>query len=138
MLVLGLQTIETLWDFIAAHKDGPVLVFSSDTPENIRKVQEHGSGEISKLLENMMSELASKAVESGLRKLIVAGGETSGAVTMKLGYRAFSVGRNVAPGVPVLMPLDNKKMRLVLKSGNFGRGEFFLDALRIMGESNVD
>lgn len=132
MLISGLQTIDTLWNFVAAHEDGPVLVFSSDTPDNVRKVQEYGSAEVSKLLEGAVSELARKALDSGLRKVIVAGGETSGAVTMKLGYRAFEVGRSVAPGVPIMIPIDNRKMRLVLKSGNFGSCEFFLDAIRIM------
>jgi len=134
MLVSGLQTIEMLWGFILAHVKGPVLVFSSDTPENIRKAQEHGSDEISRLLEGTVSLLAKKAVDHGIRKIIVAGGETSGAVTMKLGYRAFAVGRSVAPGVPVMVPIDNRSVKLVLKSGNFGSPDFFTKAIKIMEE----
>lgn len=54
----------------------------------------------------------------------MAGGETSGAVTKALGYEAFEIGPSVAPGVPVMTPLDNRNMKLVLKSGNFGQEDF--------------
>lgn len=61
-------------------------------------------------------------------RLIVAGGETSGAVTLALGLHAFSIGESVAPGIPVLLP-EGTELRLVLKSGNFGNEDFFLRAL---------
>ena len=64
-------------------------------------------------------------------RIIAAGGETSGAVTKALGYQAYRIGVSVAPGVPVLIPLENPRMRLILKSGNFGQEDFFARALEI-------
>lgn len=66
--------------------------------------------------------------ESGgkwIYRIIVAGGETSGAVTKALGYDTFLIGESVNPGVPVMTPLTAPEIRLVLKSGNFGKEDFF-------------
>ena len=68
-------------------------------------------------------------MEQGWRRLIVAGGETSGAITRKLGLDSYDIGESVAPGVPVLIPPRFPGLRLVLKSGNFGQKDFFLRAL---------
>jgi 3-dehydrotetronate 4-kinase len=77
-------------------------------------------------------------VQAGVRRLVVAGGETSGAVVDRLGIPGFLVGEEIAAGVPVLRavgaqirakPVD---MLLALKSGNFGGPEFFSDALTLM------
>lgn len=73
------------------------------------------------------------ASQAGCVRFIVAGGETSGAVAKALGYRSFYIGPAVAPGVPVMIPLDSPDVRLVLKSGNFGQEGFFERALRITG-----
>ena len=70
----------------------------------------------------------------GVTRIIAAGGETSGAVTQALGYRAFWIGESIAPGVPVMIPVENEHVRLVLKSGNFGQEDFFGRALRLTGE----
>ena len=80
-----------------------------------------------------MALLASRAVERGWRRLIVAGGETSGAVTRKLGLNSYDIGASVAPGVPVLIPPQFPELRIVLKSGNFGQKDFFFRALDITG-----
>ena len=50
----------------------------------------------------------------------------------KLGFDTFLIGDSVAPGVPVMMPLDCQKLKLVLKSGNFGQPDFFTRALRTL------
>ena len=80
-------------------------------------------------LEKFLSDIAYKAKEEGYNRIIVGGGETSGAVILKLGYSAFYVGESIAPGVPVLIPLENQDMRIILKSGNFGNEDFFIKAL---------
>ena len=67
------------------------------------------------------------------KQIIVAGGETSGAVTQKLGYHAFRIGPSVSPGVPVMIPSADESMRIVLKSGGFGGEDFFLKALEMTG-----
>lgn len=67
--------------------------------------------------------------DHGYGRIIVAGGETSGAVTKALNYDAFEIGMSVAPGVPIMTPIQNPNMKLVLKSGNFGQEDFFSRAL---------
>ena len=83
----------------------------------------------SQLMEQFLSELALLAKNSGFNKIIAAGGETSGAVMLRLGYSSFFVGDSVSPGVPVLIPVEDTNMRIILKSGNFGDEAFFLRAI---------
>lgn len=83
------------------------------------------------LLEQMMAAIASHMHRSGkLHRLVVAGGETSGAVMQALHLRTFSIGENIAPGVPEMSPVDTPSLRVILKSGNFGGPDFFLNALK--------
>jgi uncharacterized protein YgbK (DUF1537 family) len=70
--------------------------------------------------------------------VIVAGGETSGAVTKALGYRAFEIEESVAPGVPIMIPVNHEEIRLVLKSGNFGQPDFFDRALHMTRGQKYD
>jgi 3-dehydrotetronate 4-kinase len=81
-----------------------------------------------------MAEIAEGLVQSGVRRLVVAGGETSGAVVDRLGIPGFLVGAEIAAGVPVLRAVGAKggEMLLALKSGNFGGPRFFSDALDLM------
>lgn len=124
---------EKIWQKIsAALKEEDVLVYSSDEPENVEAAQKK-YGDISKKLEEFMADIAERAVASGVKNIIVAGGETSGAVTRKLGMQSFLIGESVAPGVPVMIPAENRSLRLVLKSGNFGQEDFFLRALDMVG-----
>jgi 3-dehydrotetronate 4-kinase len=73
-------------------------------------------------------------VRTGVRRLVVAGGETSGAVVDRLCLPGFLIGAEIAPGVPVLRTVGtrNGDMLLALKSGNFGGTNFFSDALTLM------
>ena len=79
-----------------------------------------------------MGALARTAVEAGYTRIISAGGETSGAVTKALGYTAFYIGKSVAPGVPIMTPVENPTLRIVLKSGGFGQKDFFERAVKMM------
>lgn len=119
----------------AACEDGPILIYSSDSPENVQRNQALGSKAISGQIEAFLSECARVGMRSGYTKFIVAGGETSGAVTKALGYENFSIGPSVAPGVPILTPLGAPNIRLVLKSGNFGAGDFFTKAVEQLQEA---
>ncbi len=127
-LICGRQSAETLWAEIQ-NSGSDVLVYSSAEPAELEKSQLLGREKIAALIEATLSEVAKQAALHGYTRFIVAGGETSGAVTTALGYHDFSIGASVAPGVPVLIPLKNKKLRLVLKSGNFGQEDFFARAL---------
>ncbi len=129
-VLTGQETTEHIWSFVERHPGKNVLVYSSDSPEQVRKIQEKGRERIAFMLEQLMAELAARAAKSGYRRLIVAGGETSGAVIQRLGYQGFWIGHSIAPGVPVMIPLEDTGMRLVLKSGNFGQEDFFSRAVK--------
>lgn len=129
----GRQTVEEVWEVIRTHPDTPVLVYSSDTPENVRKSQKLGIQKVADLLEGATARLAAMAAEAGYTRIISAGGETSGAVTKGLGFSSYRIGENVAPGVPIMVPAERPDIRLVLKSGNFGQEDFFGRALQMTG-----
>ena len=80
-------------------------------------------------IEAKLAAVAQDAVASGARRVVVAGGETSGAVVRALGIRALAVGEEIAPGVPWMTSLGEPPLALALKSGNFGGPDFFLEAL---------
>lgn len=120
-------------DFIAFAKqqpaDQPVLIYSSEDPEIIDAVQaELGRERAGALVEEAMAEIARGLDESGFTKLIVAGGETSGAVVAALGVKAIEIGPEIDPGVPWTKSLDDRGLVLALKSGNFGGERFFIEA----------
>ena len=94
-------------------------------------MQDIGKEKVANAIEKAISDLAVLAEKDGFRRIIVAGGETSGAVTKKMGYDAYLIGESIAPGVPVMIPAENPQIRLVLKSGNFGQPDFFLRALKM-------
>lgn len=127
----GKESVEDVWSFIKEHQDHPVLVYSSDTADNVKKVQEMGRERIASMLEQASAALAKKAVEAGMTRIIVAGGETSGAVTKGLGFDSYRIGESVAPGVPIMIPAGREDIRLVLKSGNFGQEDFFTKVLEM-------
>ena len=115
--------------------DGPVLIASSSTPDQVAALQaRHGRDAAGHAIEQAMADIAEGLVRSGVRRLVVAGGETSGAVVDRLGIPGFLVGAEIAAGVPVLRAVGAKDgaMLLALKSGNFGGPGFFSDALGLM------
>jgi uncharacterized protein YgbK (DUF1537 family) len=71
-------------------------------------------------------------VRSGVTRLVVAGGETSGAVIQALGIRALAIGPEVAPGVPWTRVTDGPDIAVALKSGNFGARDFFMRAMDML------
>ena len=114
---------------------GPILIASSSTPDQVAALQvRHGRDAAGHAIEQAMADIAEALVQSGVRRLVVAGGETSGAVVDRLGIPGFLVGAEIAAGVPVLRTIGAKhcEMLLALKSGNFGGPEFFSDALALM------
>ena len=116
-------------------KDGPVLIASSTTPDQVAALQaHHGRDAAGHAIEQAMADIAEGLVQAGVRRLVVAGGETSGAVVDRLKIPGFLVGDEIAAGVPVLRAVGAEAgdMLLALKSGNFGGREFFSDALSLM------
>jgi uncharacterized protein YgbK (DUF1537 family) len=114
---------------------GPVLIASSAAPEEVAALQSrHGRSTAGHAIEQAMADIAEGLVGAGVRRLVVAGGETSGAAVDRLRIPGFLVGEEIAAGVPVLRAVGakNGEMLLALKSGNFGGPEFFSDALALM------
>lgn len=116
-------------------KTGPVMISAAADPETVKDIQtRHGRLESGRIIENAMAALATAMVKQGVERLIVAGGETSGAVVDRLGIDLLEVKEELAPGVPVLKTVGRADgdITLVLKSGNFGAADFFCDALERM------
>jgi uncharacterized protein YgbK (DUF1537 family) len=114
---------------------GPILIASSATPDEVAALQSrHGRDAAGHAIEQAMADIAEGLVQSGVRRLVIAGGETSGAVVDRLGIPGFLVGAEIAAGVPVLRAVGAVigEMLLALKSGNFGGPQFFSDALKLM------
>jgi len=108
------------------------LVFTSADPGAVRAAQErHGRERVAAVVEAFFAELARRLTDAGLRRLVTAGGETSGAVVEGLSLPALEIGPEIAPGVPAVKASD-RELRLALKSGNFGGETFFADALAVL------
>lgn len=113
--------------------DGPALIHASAPPESVKAVQEKlGRNEAGELVERAMARIAKALVDGGVRRLVVAGGETSGAVVSALGVKGLHIGAQIDPGVPGTVTMGGQPMALALKSGNFGAPDFFEKALRMM------
>lgn len=118
-------------DFIHAHPGQAPLVYSASVPDEVAAVQQrHGREPVARALERLFAASARRLVEGGIRRLVVAGGETSGAVVSALDVEALTIGPEIDPGVPVLFARARQPLALALKSGNFGAPDFFDKALR--------
>ncbi|MDI1287576.1 MAG: four-carbon acid sugar kinase family protein [Reyranella sp.] len=108
---------------------GPILLSASDKPEAVKALQtKYGVEKSSQAVEKTMATLARGLVESGVGRLVVAGGETSGAVVSALDVTALRIGPEIDPGVPWTASVGSKPILLALKSGNFGAPDFFTKA----------
>ncbi|BAL26960.1 3-oxo-tetronate kinase [Azoarcus sp. KH32C] len=110
----------------------PVLVYATAAPEAVREIQEAlGVERAGSLVEDTLARIATGLVDLGVGQMIVAGGETSGAVVKALGVSGLRIGPEIDPGVPWTVAIhDDTKppLALALKSGNFGSPDFFLKA----------
>jgi uncharacterized protein YgbK (DUF1537 family) len=109
----------------------PVLIYGSAAPEVVKAAQERlGVERAGKLMEDALAKIARALVDrAGVRKLVVAGGETSGAVVKALDVTVLRIGAPIDPGVPWTIGLAKPPLALALKSGNFGTVDFFQKAL---------
>jgi uncharacterized protein YgbK (DUF1537 family) len=88
-------------------------------------------------VEAILARVARRLVDAGVRRLVVAGGETSGAVVQALGVRALRIGPQIDPGVPWTLALGGSApLALALKSGNFGGDDFFRRAFALLDQEN--
>ena len=92
-----------------------------------------GRDAVAHALEDLHASIARKLVdELGVRRLVLAGGETSGAVTNKLGIRSLRIGPEICTGVPWTVSMGKRPLALALKSGNFGEEDFYQAALEML------
>ncbi|WP_262299314.1 3-oxo-tetronate kinase [Microvirga sesbaniae] len=129
-LASGATTARTALDWLNAQATtGPVLIYSTATPEEVQAVQNRlGRMNAGEIVEKTLAEIAQALPGLGFTRLIVAGGETSGAVVNALGVDALAIGPEIDPGVPWTRSLAGIDLALALKSGNFGAPDFFLKA----------
>ena len=108
----------------------PVVIAASAPPDKVAALQTRlGRDGAGTLVESAMSQIAEGLVAAGVRRLVVAGGETSGAVVGALGIRRLAIGHEIDPGIPwTYAEGTGAPMLLALKSGNFGGRDFFLQA----------
>jgi len=129
-VITGKVTAGDLAAFLIENTGRAPLVYSSSTPEKVTSIQQkYGRDRVAGMLDELFAETARRLVDSGIRRLVVAGGETSGAVVSALDLKAVAIGPEIDPGVPVLVSTGKDPVALALKSGNFGAPDFFVKAL---------
>lgn len=113
--------------------DTPVVIAASAPPDQVAALQAKlGREAAGALVEETMAAIAAGLVEAGVRRMVVAGGETSGAVVSRLGVGQLRIGAEIDPGVPwTYAEGSGPAMRLALKSGNFGGRDFFTAAFDV-------
>jgi len=112
--------------------DSTPIIYATEEPEAVQQVQKTlGAEQAGELIESALATLAVAARDKGRYKVVVAGGESSGAVTQALGINKLRIGKEIAPGVPwCYADTNGQSMAVALKSGNFGSPDFFTDALK--------
>ena len=112
----------------------PKLLYATADPASVKAAQAKlGTAAAGQLIEDTLATLAQEALKTGHRRFIVAGGETSGAVTQALQTDRLAIGPEIAPGVPWTFATSaGHAIALTLKSGNFGAETFFQDALEAL------
>jgi 3-dehydrotetronate 4-kinase len=112
--------------------DGPVLIYSTAQPEALKMIQTKlGSAKVGEWVEQTLASIACGLVQAGVGQLVVAGGETSGAVVQALGMQQLQIGAQIDPGVPWCAgqtKVNDDILHITLKSGNFGTEDFLLKA----------
>lgn len=116
---------------------GPVLIYSSADPGAVLSVQgQLGADAAGALVERTLAAIARGLVARGVRQLVVAGGETSGACIHALNITQLKIGAQIDPGVPWCHAATNaapgQGLHLALKSGNFGADDFFSKAFKCL------
>ncbi|MEC4167744.1 3-oxo-tetronate kinase [Pseudomonas sp. MS-1(2024)] len=108
-----------------------VLIYATSSPDEVKSVQQQlGVEQAGSLVERAFGDIAKGLLSTGVRRFVIAGGETSGAVVQALGVQLLQIGAQIDPGVPATVSSTDEPLALALKSGNFGCREFFDKALK--------
>jgi 3-dehydrotetronate 4-kinase len=111
----------------------PVLIYAGAPPEKVAEIQlRFGRERAGEMIENAIAAIAKGLARAGVRRFVVAGGETSGAVVSALGIKVLEIGAQISPGVPATLSYGEPRYALALKSGNFGGPDFFAEALEAL------
>ena len=115
-------------------QNGPVLIYSTADPVALKVVQAKlGVEAAGALVERTLAAIAKGLVELGVRQLVVAGGETSGACVQALDITQMQIGMQIAPGVPwCYAKAGDTPIHITLKSGNFGAADFFAQSFKLL------
>ena len=118
----------------ASEPNQPLLVYSTSPPGQVAELQRrHGALHVAQKIEDFLASVATNLVATiGVRRIVLAGGETSGAVVNKLGVRSLRIGPEICAGVPWTESMGEPRLALALKSGNFGSENFFEAALEML------
>ena len=110
------------------------LIYATAAPDSVAAAQSKlGRARAGQIVEELLAQCAVAARDAGARRFIVAGGETSGAVTQALGATQLDVGPEIAPGVPwTFTSSAGQRIAMTLKSGNFGSEDFFSKAQEVL------
>jgi uncharacterized protein YgbK (DUF1537 family) len=107
----------------------PILISASASPDDVARVQDRfGREQAGSMVEDALASIALGLRQRGVRRFVLAGGETSGAIVSAFGVRGLHIGRAIDPGVPWTTSLGDQPLALALKSGNFGGVDFFAKA----------
>ncbi|WP_175710144.1 3-oxo-tetronate kinase [Burkholderia ambifaria] len=129
----GEPVVDDALAFARSHLPQPVLIYATTSPDEVKAVQQAlGVEAAGHLVESTLAAIARGLRELGVRKFVVAGGETSGAVVQALDVKSLQIGAQIDPGVPATATIDVQPLGLALKSGNFGTVDFFDKALRAL------
>ena len=133
-IALGKLDVAIVLHWLSAQPRNTIpLIYSSDDPEKVGLVQKKlGREKAGQMVESLLAEIAKALPQLGYSRIVVAGGETSGAVVNALGIRVLSIGPEIDPGVPWTISRSGPAMALALKSGNFGSKDFFIKAWNIL------
>jgi uncharacterized protein YgbK (DUF1537 family) len=108
-----------------------VLIYATSSPEEVKAVQQKlGVERAGAMVEDALGKIARGLLKAGVKRFVVAGGETSGAVVQALGVSLLKIGAQIDPGVPATISSGDQPLALALKSGNFGGRDFFDKALK--------
>jgi 3-dehydrotetronate 4-kinase len=133
-LMSGEITVETAVAWASERLTLVPMIYSSADPAKVKAAQaRHGTAELAGRIENFFGELARRLAENGVTRIVVGGGETSGAVVGALDVTRFAIGPEIDPGVPALAASGKHRVNLALKSGNFGALDFYEKAVKALG-----
>jgi uncharacterized protein YgbK (DUF1537 family) len=133
-LMEGRMTLDRAVDWARRHRGEAPIVYSTAPPEAVRDAQENfGREQVAAAIEAFFGGLARTLADDGVRRIVVGGGETSGAVVEALALQHLQIGSEIDPGVPALVADRGGPLGLALKSGNFGGADFFNKAIGQVG-----